>query len=102
MGPVALQLNLTGAKAVKLPLSEFYSVQLAMDAGSGTAFAGYTAANVGKQLAFVNRARAVLGESIQLLRDIENHDNDATEEHGRSVHRASNAICLLWGRQHTP
>lgn len=36
------------------------------------------------------------------LDDIENHDNDATEEHGRSVHRASNAICLLWGRQHTP
>jgi hypothetical protein len=36
------------------------------------------------------------------LDDIENHDNDDTEEHGRSVHRATNAICLLWGRQHDP
>ena len=75
MGPVALQLNLTGAKAVKLPLSEFYSVQLAMDAGSGTAFAGYTAANVGKQLAFVRNGvvlaapaidQPINGQSLQL------------------------------------
>jgi hypothetical protein len=36
------------------------------------------------------------------LDDIENHDNDDTEEHGRSVDRATNAICLLWGRQHDP
>jgi hypothetical protein len=75
MGPVALQLNLTGAKAVKLPLSEFYSVQLAMDPGSGTAFAGYTAANVGKQLAFVRNGvvlaapaidQPINGQSLQL------------------------------------
>jgi hypothetical protein len=75
MGPVALQLNLTGAKAVKLPLSEFYSVQLAMDPGSGTAFAGYTAANVGKQLAFVRNGvvlaapaidQPIDGQSLQL------------------------------------
>jgi preprotein translocase subunit SecD len=75
MEPVALRLNLTGVKSVKLPMSEFYSVQLAMDPGSGTAFAGYTAANVGKQLAFV-RDGAVLaapaidqpikGQSLQL------------------------------------
>jgi hypothetical protein len=75
MGPVALQLNLTGAKAVKLPLSEFYSVQLAMDPGSGSAFAGYTAANVGKQLAFVRNGvvlaapaidQPIEGQSLQL------------------------------------
>jgi hypothetical protein len=75
MGPVALQLNLTGAKAVKLPSSEFYSVQLAMDPGSGTAFAGYTAANVGKQLAFVRNGvvlaapaidQPINGQSLQL------------------------------------
>jgi hypothetical protein len=75
MGPVALLLNLTGAKAVKLPLSEFYSVQLAMDPGSGTAFAGYTAANVGKQLAFVRNGvvlaapaidQPIIGQSLQL------------------------------------
>jgi hypothetical protein len=75
MGPVALQLNLTGAKAVKLPMSEFYSVQLAMDPGSGAAFAGYTAANVGKQLAFVRDGmvlaapaidQPIQGQSLQL------------------------------------
>lgn len=36
------------------------------------------------------------------LDDIEDHDNDDTEEHGNSAHRAANAICLLWGRQHVP
>jgi len=36
------------------------------------------------------------------LDGIEDHDNDTTEEHGASVHRATNAICLLWGRQHDP
>ena len=36
------------------------------------------------------------------LDDIEDHDNDDTEEHGRSLHRTTNAICLLWGRQHDP
>jgi hypothetical protein len=75
MGPVALQLNLTGAKAVKLPMSEFYSVQLAMDPGSGAAFAGYTATNVGKQLAFVRDGmvlaapaidQPIQGQSLQL------------------------------------
>jgi preprotein translocase subunit SecD len=79
MGPVALQLNLTGAKAVKLPLSEFYSVQLAMDPGSGSAFAGYTAANVGKQLAFVRNGvvlaapaidQPINGQSLQLSGDM--------------------------------
>ena len=75
LGPVALQLNLTGAKSVKLPMSEFYSVQLAMDPGSGAAFAGYTAANVGKQLAFVRDGvvlaapaidQPIQGQSLQL------------------------------------
>jgi len=27
---------------------------------------------------------------------------DNTDEHGRSLHRTTNAICILWGRQHTP
>jgi hypothetical protein len=64
MGPVALELNLTGAKAVKLPMSEFYSVQLAMDPGSGAAFAGYTAANIGKQLAFVRDGMVLAAPAI--------------------------------------
>ncbi|HEV7420088.1 MAG TPA: hypothetical protein VGO30_09600 [Mycobacterium sp.] len=75
MGPVALWLNLTGAKSVKLPMSEFYSVQLAMNRASGAAFAGYTAANVGKQLAFVRDGvvlaapaidQPINGQSLQL------------------------------------
>ena len=36
------------------------------------------------------------------LDDVEDHTNDDAEEHGRSVHRTTNAICILWGRQHTP
>ena len=53
LGPVALRLNLTGASELKLPTSEFHTVQMSMDPGSSTAFAQYTAANVGRQLAFV-------------------------------------------------
>lgn len=53
LGPVALQLNLTGATSARLPTSEFHTVQMAMDAPSSAAFAQYTAANVGKQVAFV-------------------------------------------------
>lgn len=75
MGPVALELNLTGVKSVQLPMSEFFSVQLAMDPGSGAAFAGYTGANVGKQLAFVRDGvvlaapaidQPINGQSLQL------------------------------------
>lgn len=53
LGPVALQLNLTGASETKLPTSEFHTVQMSMDPTSSTAFAQYTAANVGRQVAFV-------------------------------------------------
>lgn len=53
LGPVALQLNLTAATSARLPTSEFHTVQMAMDAPSSAAFARYTAANVGKQVAFV-------------------------------------------------
>jgi hypothetical protein len=75
LGPVALQLNLTGATSAKLPMTAFYTVQLAMDAGSGAAFSSYTAANVGKQLAFVRDGvvlaapgidQPINGQSIQL------------------------------------
>ncbi|WP_155948569.1 hypothetical protein [Mycobacterium sp. URHB0044] len=75
MDPVALRLNLTGVKSVKLPMSEFYSVQLAMDPGSGAAFAGYTSGHVGKQLAFVRDGvvlaapaidQPINGQSLQL------------------------------------
>ena len=53
LGPVALQLNLTGATETKLPTSEFHTVQMSIDPESGTAFAQYTAANIGKRVAFV-------------------------------------------------
>jgi hypothetical protein len=33
------------------------------------------------------------------LDDVEDHTNDDTDEHGRSVHRTTNAICILWGRR---
>jgi preprotein translocase subunit SecD len=53
LAPVALQLNLTGATQTRLPTSEFHTVQMSMDSASSAAFAQYTAANIGKQLAFV-------------------------------------------------
>jgi hypothetical protein len=75
LGPVGLALSLTGATETKLPDSEFHTVQLSMDQESSTAFAQYTAANVGKQLAFVRNGvvlaapaitQAVDGQSIQI------------------------------------
>ena len=109
MGPVALQLNLTGAKAVKLPLSEFYSVQLAMDPGSGTAFAGYTAANVGKQLAFVRNGvvlaapaidQPINGQSLQLSGNMTQADCRDHREH--ASRRGLTAPPASRGRARTP
>lgn len=73
--PVALQLDLTGAKSIKLPMNEFYTVQIVMAQSSSAAFAQYTAANVGKQVAFVRDGlvlaapaitQPIDGQSIQL------------------------------------
>jgi hypothetical protein len=75
LGPVALRLNLTGVSEMKLPTSDFHTVQMSMDAASSAAFAEYTAANVGKQLAFVRNGvvlaapaidRPIDGQSIQI------------------------------------
>jgi hypothetical protein len=73
--PVALQLNLTGAKSIKLPMNEFYTVQIVMAQPSSAAFAQYTTANVGRQVAFVRDGivlaapaitQPIDGQSIQL------------------------------------
>ena len=73
--PVALQLDLTGAKSIKLPMNEFYTVQIVMAPRSSAAFAQYTTANVGKQVAFVRDGlvlaapaitQPIDGQSIQL------------------------------------
>jgi preprotein translocase subunit SecD len=53
LGPEALRLSLTGASSVKLPMTEFYAVQLTMAPGSGANFGQYTGTQVGKQVAFV-------------------------------------------------
>ncbi|KAA0094074.1 hypothetical protein CIW49_25500 [Mycolicibacterium sp. P1-18] len=75
LGPVGLALDLTGATETKLPDSEFHTVQMSMDPTSSAAFAQYTGANVGKQLAFVRNGvvlaapaitQAVDGQSIQI------------------------------------
>jgi hypothetical protein len=85
LGPEALRLSLTGAISIKLPMSEFYAVQLTMDPESGTRFGQYTAKQVGKQVAFV-RDGVVLaapainapldGDSLQLSGEL----NAATAE----------------------
>jgi hypothetical protein len=73
--PVALQLDVTGAKAIKLPMNEFYTVQIVMAPRSSAAFAQYTTANIGKQVAFVRDGlvlaapaitQPIDGQSIQL------------------------------------
>jgi hypothetical protein len=78
LGPEALRLDLTGAKSLKLPLSEFYAVEMAMEAGSALQFGQYTGTQVGKQLAFVRDgvvlAAATItqplnGDSLQLSGD---------------------------------
>jgi hypothetical protein len=75
LGPVALALNLTGATEAKLPTSDFHTVQMSMDQVSSAAFAKYTAANIGKQLAFVRNgvvlaapaiSQPIDGQSIQI------------------------------------
>ncbi len=77
--PVTVQLGLTGARAVQLPMSEFYSVQLVMDQQSSAAFAQYTSANIGRQVAFMRDGlvlaapsitQTVNGQSIQLSGDM--------------------------------
>jgi hypothetical protein len=79
LGPVALALNLTGATETKLPTSDFHTVQMSMDPASSTAFAQYTAANIGKQLAFVRDgvvlaapaiSQPIDGQSIQISGDL--------------------------------
>ena len=75
LGPVALQLKLTGAKAVQLPMTQFYAVQLGMDPDSGAQFGQYTGTQLGKQVAFVRDGlvlaapaigQPLAGESLQL------------------------------------
>lgn len=75
LGPEALRLNLTGASSIKLPMSEFYAVQLTMDQSSGASFGQYTGTQVGKQVAFVRNGVVLAaptigapldGESLQL------------------------------------
>ncbi|MEU0499189.1 hypothetical protein [Mycobacterium sp. NPDC006124] len=75
LGPVGLALDLTGAGETKLPDGEFHTVQLSMTPASSTAFAQYTTANVGKQLAFVRDgvvlaapviSQPIDGQSIQI------------------------------------
>jgi hypothetical protein len=53
LGPVGLQLKLTGATSAKVPLTDFYGVQIGLDMTSSAEFAQYTGANIGKQVAFV-------------------------------------------------
>lgn len=79
LGPVAVQLALTGASSARLPTTEFHTVQLGMDAPSSAAFAQYTAANIGKQVAFVRDgvvlaapaiSQPIDGQAIQISGDL--------------------------------
>lgn len=75
LGPVGVELTLTGANAIKIPLTEFYAVQLVMDPASSARFGQYTGTQIGKQVAFVRDgvvlaapaiSAPINGESLQL------------------------------------
>jgi hypothetical protein len=75
LGPVGVELTLTGANAIKIPLQEFYAVQLVMDPASSARFGQYTGTQIGKQVAFVRDgvvlaapaiSAPINGESLQL------------------------------------
>lgn len=75
LGPVGVELNLTGANAIKLPLEQFYAVQLVMEPESSARFGQYTGTQIGKQVAFVRDgvvlaapsiSAPINGESLQL------------------------------------
>jgi hypothetical protein len=75
LGPVGLQLKLIGATSAKVPLTDFYGVQIGLDMASSADFAQYTGANIGKQVAFVRDgvvlaapkiSAPISGSSIQL------------------------------------
>jgi hypothetical protein len=62
--PTTLQLQLTGVESRKAPVGDTYIVQISMDAASSAAFADYTRAHVGKQLAFVRKGVVVSAPAI--------------------------------------
>jgi serine/threonine protein kinase, bacterial len=75
LGPVGVELTLTGANAIKLPMDRFYAVQLVMDPASSARFGQYTGSQIGKQVAFVRDgvvlaapaiSAPINGESLQL------------------------------------
>lgn len=75
LGPVGVELTITGANAIKIPLQESYAVQLVMDPASSARFGEYTSAQIGKQVAFVRDgvvlaapaiSAPINGESLQL------------------------------------
>ena len=64
LGPVVMQLQLTRVESAPLPIKSSYVVRVEMDAASSAAFAEYTAAHVGQQMAFVRNGVVVSAPGI--------------------------------------
>ena len=64
LGPVVVQLQLTQVESAALPFKGSYVVRVEMDAASSAAFAEYTAAHVGQQVAFVRNGVVVSAPGI--------------------------------------
>ena len=64
LGPVVMHLQPTEVESVALPVKGAYVVRLVMDTASSAAFAEYTAANVGQQLAFMRSGVVVSAAGI--------------------------------------
>lgn len=64
LAPQVIELQLTRVDSVKSPVSEVYVVRVTMQPASATAFGDITAANVGRQLAFVRDGVVVSAPQI--------------------------------------
>ncbi|MET0757065.1 MAG: preprotein translocase subunit SecD [Mycobacterium sp.] len=64
LGPVVMQLQLTRVDSAPLPIKNSYVVRVEMDTPSSAAFAEYTAAHVGQQMAFVRNGVVVSAPGI--------------------------------------
>ncbi|MGB3481254.1 MAG: hypothetical protein WBB07_03430 [Mycobacterium sp.] len=75
LGPEAVQLQLVRVDALLSPITNGYIVQVSMNSESATAFAEFTAGQVGNQVAFVRSSvvvsapaisEAIVGDTLQL------------------------------------
>lgn len=85
LGPEGVQLQLVRVDSLLSPITNGYIVQVSMNAESATAFAEYTATQIGKQVAFVRASvvvsapqitEAIAGDTLQLSGNLTEQQSD--------------------------